>query len=123
MATRVESTLELDAPIERLAPRLAEWSWWSGYSCTGRGDGSWSFCRGRFWRAWFSWDIEFLPTLVVVEVIGRDPLTVRAFVQVEFANRNTTPAVNEADVREEMGLLLAYVRGLYDVGVQTPEPA
>ena len=114
MDTRVERTLELDAPAERLAPRLTEWAKWSGFSCTERGPERWAFRRGSFWRAWFSWDIEVLPTRAMVEVLSERPLTVRASVQVDFGNRTSTAAQNEAEVSEQVGRLVAYLRGVYD---------
>ena len=114
MDTRVEQVVELDAPAERLAPRLMEWAKWSGFSCVERGPGRWAFRRGSFWRAWFTWELEALPTRAVVEVAGERPLTVRAWVQVDFGNRMSTPALNEAEVREQTGRLVAYLRGVYD---------
>src|SRR5215213_8295155 len=114
MDTRVERTLELDAPAERLGPRLSEWAKWSGFSCTERGPERWAFRRGSFWRAWFSWDIAVLPTRAVVEVVRSRPLTVRASVQVNFGNRMSTPAQNEAEVSDQVGRLAAYLRGVYD---------
>lgn len=115
MDTRVERTVELDAPKERLGPRLTEWAKWSGFSCTERGPGRWVFRRGSFWRAWFSWDIEVLPTRAVVEVVGEHPLTVRASVQVNFGNRMSTVAQDQAEVSEQTGRLVAYLRGVYDI--------
>src|SRR5688572_18650453 len=111
MDTRVERTLELDAPAERLGPRLMEWAKWSDFSCTEHGPERWAFRRGSFWRAWFSWNIEVLPTRAVVEVVGECPLTVRASMQVDFGNRMSTAAQNEAEVSEQTGRLVAYIRG------------
>ena len=92
MYTRAERILELDAPAERLGPRLVEWAKWSGCSCAERGPERWAFRRGSFWRAWFSWDIEVLPARAEVEVVDVHPLTVRASVQVDFGNRMSTAA-------------------------------
>lgn len=114
MYTRVERILELDAPAGRLAPRLMQWAKWSGFSCVERGPERWVFRRGSVWRAWFSWDIEVLPTRAVVEVVGQSPLTVRASVQVDFGNRFSTAAQNEAEVAEQTRRLVAYVSGVYD---------
>src|SRR5215213_3622070 len=114
MDTRVERTLELDAPAERLAPRLMEWAKWSGFSCTERGPERWAFRRGSFWRAWFGSDIDQLPSRATVEVVAERPLTVRASVQVNFGTRMSTAAEDEAEVDEQVGRLAAYLRGVYD---------
>ncbi|HSU12767.1 hypothetical protein [Longimicrobium sp.] len=114
MDTRVERVLELDAPVERLAARMTEWAKWSGFSCTERGPVRWTFRRGGFLRALVSWDLEVLPTRAVVEIIRDHPLTVRASVQVDFGNRMSSPAVNEAEVGEQTGRLAAYLSGVYD---------
>jgi hypothetical protein len=115
MDTRVDQVLELDAPASRLGPRVMEWAKWSGFSCTERGPERWAFRRGKFWRAWFTWDIEVLPTRAVVEVVGESPLTVRASMQVDFGNRSSTAAQNQAEVGEQVGRLVAYLRGVYDI--------
>lgn len=114
MYTRVERTVELDAHAERLEPRVMEWARASGFTCTERGAGRWVFRRGSGWRAWFSWDVEVLPSRAEVEVVGTDPPTVRAAVEVDFANRMSTAAQNEAEVGEETGRLVVYLRGVYD---------
>ncbi|HVG46190.1 MAG TPA: hypothetical protein VM890_15715 [Longimicrobium sp.] len=114
MDTRVERTLELDAPAERLVSRLMEWAKWSGFSCTERGPERWVFRRGSFWRAWFSRDVEVLPTRAVVEVVDEHPLTVRASVAMDLGNRMSTAAQDQAEVGEQVGRLAAYLRGVYD---------
>lgn len=114
MVTRAERIVELDAPAERLGPRLLQWAKWSGFACVERGPERWAFRRGSFWRAWFSWDIEVLPVRATVEVVGQRPLTVRAVVQVDFGNRMSSPAVNQAEAEEQAGRLAAYLRGVYD---------
>ena len=114
MDTRVERTFELDAPAERLEPRLMDWARASGFACTERGAGRWAFRRGSPWRAWFNSDIEKLPARATVEMVAERPLTVRASVQMNFGTRVTTKARKEADVGEQVGRLAAWLRGAYD---------
>ncbi len=114
MATRVERIVRLDAPAERLEPRLTDWAKSSGFSCIERGAARWAFRRGSAWRAMFSWDIEVLPTRAEVEVVGEGPLTVRASMQVDFGNRMSTAAQNEAEVEPHLRRMVAYLRGVYD---------
>jgi len=114
MYTRVEQILELDAPAERLEPRLAQWAKWSGFTRTESRPGRWTFRRGKSWRAWFSWELEYLPTRAMVEVIDEHPLKVRASVEVDFGNRMSTVEQDRAEVSEQTGRLAAYLRGVYD---------
>ena len=114
MDTRVERVVELDAPTERLEPRLMEWARSSRFVCTERGAGRWAFRRGSAWRAWFNSDIDKLPSRATVEVVAERPLTVRASMQVNFGTRVATKAHKEADVSEQVGLLVGYLRGVYD---------
>jgi hypothetical protein len=115
MHTRVERVLEVDAPAERLGARLTEWARWSGFSCTGSGPGRWTFRRGSFLRALVSWDLEVLPTRAEVEIIRDRPLTVRAWVEVDFGNRMSSAALNQAEVSDQTGRLAAYLGGVYDL--------
>src|SRR5215217_2498142 len=114
METRVERTVELDAPAERLEPRLMEWARSSSFACTERGPEHWAFRRGSAWRAWFGSDIDKLPARATVEVVAELALTVRVSVQVNFGTRVSTKARNEAEVGEQVGRLVAYLRGVYD---------
>jgi hypothetical protein len=114
MDTRVERVLELDAPAERLEPRLMEWARSSGFVCTERGAGRWAFRRGSAWRAWFNSDIDKLPSRATVEVVAERPLAIRASVQVNFGTRMSTVAQDQAEVVEQVGRLAAYLRGVYD---------
>jgi hypothetical protein len=114
METRVERIVELDAPAERLEPRLTEWARSSGFVCTERGAGRWAFRRGSAWRAWFGSAIDQLPSRATVEVVAEHPPTVRASMQVNFGTRVATKARKEADVDGQVGQLVAYLRGVYD---------
>ena len=111
---RVGRTAELEVPADRFEPRLIAWAKAAECKCTGRGPVRWTFRRGGFLGGWPKGDIDRLPTEAAVEVVSEVPFTIRASLEIRFGNRMSSRGEDEADVDQRLGLMLAYLRGVYD---------
>jgi hypothetical protein len=114
MIRKDERTVELDAPADRLEPRLMDWAQASDFVCTECKPGRWTFRRGDGGMALFTRDILMMPTRAVVQVIGQPPLTIRASMYVDTGGRLTRAARDAREIDEQMRRMLAYLRGVYD---------
>jgi hypothetical protein len=114
MIRKDERTVELDAPTDRLEPRLMDWAKASDFVCTERRPGRWTFRRGVDGMSMFTTDICELPTRAVVQVVGQPPLTIRASMFVDTGGRLSRAAKDAREIDEQMRRMLAYLRGVYD---------
>src|SRR5690349_10870756 len=114
MTRKDERTVEIDAPADRLEPRLMDWARASDFTCTGRGPGRWSFRRGNAWDVPLTGDILKVPTKAMVEVVRERPLTIHASMHVNAVFRLTSAERDTRELAEQVNRMLAYVRGVYD---------
>src|SRR4051812_42486163 len=114
MTRKDERTVEIDAPVDRLEPRLMQWAGASDFRCTERGPRRWTFRRGNAWDVSITGDILGMPTKAMVEVVRERPLTIRASMHVDTGFRLSSAARDAAEIDEQVRRMLAYLRGVYD---------
>jgi len=113
MDIHLKRSFVIDASIEKISHRLKQWSHKYGLTCTCDTPGNWEYHRGTHLQASFTFDVRKVPTTVTVTMTEGPPANVNCSIHVKSWLNFETPG-DKKRVEEQIELLMAYIKGIYE---------